>query len=298
MYAAFGKIALDVVVVQHYLFIFVCGRGKGGAGFAQLVTALFAEAIKSAGTVIWNGPIMQILMNGCIIALLWLGGGQIIGGTMQLGALSSFIQYVLQILMSLMMLSMFFVMIIMNRAPLRRTGEILAEEPELKNPAAPVMEVADGSIDFENVSFRYAKSAKRNALEDISKKSFVTFRVNCSEGTREVEPLEEAIDRLTEEIRLRHIQRLQDGACTIQLGFVLNDLLSNLERISDHCSNIAIAVIEHANVISARVKEEEIGLPLHYPLLTHDLLSTTKQLHHIAWERVLHGKVKGAVLVK
>ena len=55
-----------------------------------------------------------------------------------------------------------------------------------------------------------------------------------------MEPLEETIDQLTEEIRMRHIQRLQTGECTIQLGFVLNDLLTNLERVSDHCSNIAV----------------------------------------------------------
>ncbi len=59
-----------------------------------------------------------------------------------------------------------------------------------------------------------------------------------------MEPLEETIDQLTDEIRARHVHRLQNGECTIQLGFVLNDLLTNLERVSDHCSNIAVCVIE------------------------------------------------------
>ena len=59
-----------------------------------------------------------------------------------------------------------------------------------------------------------------------------------------VEPLEETIDHLIEEIRSRHIRRLQRGECTVQLGFVLNDLLTNLERVSDHCSNIALSVLE------------------------------------------------------
>ena len=63
-------------------------------------------------------------------------------------------------------------------------------------------------------------------------------------AAKEVEPLEETIDHLIEEIRMRHIRRLQTGECTIQLGFVLNDLLTNFERVSDHCSNIAVCVIE------------------------------------------------------
>ncbi|MBR4098921.1 MAG: Na/Pi cotransporter family protein, partial [Clostridium sp.] len=79
----------------------------------------------------------------------------------------------------------------------------------------------------------------RKALEDISKKSFVTFRVNCSEGTREVEPLEEAIDQLTDEIRKRHVRRMQRGGCSIELSWHFNETLVSMERISDLCSNVA-----------------------------------------------------------
>ena len=79
----------------------------------------------------------------------------------------------------------------------------------------------------------------RTALEDVAKKSFVTFRVNCSEGTREVEPLEEAIDQITDEIRKRHIRRMQQGKCSIELSWNFNELLVSLERISDLCSNVA-----------------------------------------------------------
>ena len=67
------------------------------------------------------------------------------------------------------------------------------------------------------------------------------------ETARRVEPLEETIAQLIEEIRSRHIQRLQAGQCTIQLGFVLSDLLTNIERASDHCSNIAVSVIEECS---------------------------------------------------
>ena len=83
-----------------------------------------------------------------------------------------------------------------------------------------------------------------NAMNAILEKSFAGFQDDSVEEAVEVEPLEETIDRLIEELRMRHIHRLQSGACTIQLGFVYNDLLTNLERISDHCSNIAVSVLE------------------------------------------------------
>jgi len=85
------------------------------------------------------------------------------------------------------------------------------------------------------------------ALEDILDRTFRSFRENNVNAALRVEPLEETMDRLTEEIRLRHIERLQRGGCTIQLGFVLNDLLANIERVSDHCSNIALCVLESEN---------------------------------------------------
>ena len=82
------------------------------------------------------------------------------------------------------------------------------------------------------------------ALRDIMEIAFTCFADNDPDKATHVEPLEETIDRLIEEIRLRHTERLQSGVCTIQLGFILNDLLTNLERTSDHCSNIAVCVIE------------------------------------------------------
>lgn len=82
------------------------------------------------------------------------------------------------------------------------------------------------------------------ALNDIMALAFDSFAANDPVTAREVEPLEETIDQLIEEIRMRHIHRLQTGECTIQLGFVLSDLLTNFERVSDHCSNIAVSVIE------------------------------------------------------
>ena len=87
------------------------------------------------------------------------------------------------------------------------------------------------------------------ALDEIMDKAFASFAADDVDTAYEVEPLEETIDRLTEEVRRRHILRLQAGECTIQLGFILNDLLTNLERVSDHCSNIAMSVIEEQSAM-------------------------------------------------
>ena len=81
-------------------------------------------------------------------------------------------------------------------------------------------------------------------LRDLTDAALDCFRDDDPAAAQQVEPLEETMDCLTDEIRSRHIRRLQNSQCTIQLGFVLNDLLNNFERIGDHCSNIAVSVIE------------------------------------------------------
>ena len=82
------------------------------------------------------------------------------------------------------------------------------------------------------------------AMDEIMEKAFGSFQQDSAAMAVEVEPLEETIEGLFVDIRMQHIRRLQTGACTIQLGFVFNDLLTNLERVSDHCSNIAVSIIE------------------------------------------------------
>lgn len=100
----------------------------------------------------------------------------------------------------------------------------------------------------KGLSFSGAAEAElgvlRRALEDILAISVDSFQADDPAKAKKVEPLEETIDRLTDEIRSRHIHRLQSGECTLQLGFILGDLLTNLERVGDHCSNIALSVIE------------------------------------------------------
>ncbi len=100
----------------------------------------------------------------------------------------------------------------------------------------------------KGLSFSGAAEAELRVLEraltDILTAAVDCFQADDPAAAKTVEPLEETIDQLTDEIRARHVHRLQSGECTIQLGFILNDLLTNLERVSDHCSNIAVCVIE------------------------------------------------------
>ncbi len=118
--------------------------------------------------VLWNSPLMQILMYGCIVAILWLGGRQVIGGTMQIGALSSFINYIVQILMSLMMLSFLFVSFVLARASISRICEVLDEEPDIENPQNAETTVPDGSIVFDHVGFSYSGDKSNLVLSDVN----------------------------------------------------------------------------------------------------------------------------------
>ncbi len=104
-------------------------------------------------------------------------------------------------------------------------------------------ELSDKELHFSDAG-QAEISVLLQALDEILDKAFTSFEKNNESMAMEVEPLEETIDRLIEEMRLRHIERLQNGKCTIQMGFILNDLLTNIERVSDHCSNIAVCVIE------------------------------------------------------
>ncbi len=119
-----------------------------------------------------NGPVMQLCSHASLLLIAFFCAKIIIsefGVTdMELGTLSGMITYSMQVLMSMMMLSMIFVMITMAAEAARRIAEVLEEEPTLQNPVEPIMEVADGSVVFDRVSFRYSEEAPNNALSDIS----------------------------------------------------------------------------------------------------------------------------------
>ena len=121
-----------------------------------------------------NNPIMMFCVYICMIAISWFGAQMVVASGnnplngLTTGNLSSMFTYTTQILGGLQMLSMVFVMMTMSRTPLRRCCELLEEEPDIVSPAAAITEVADGSIDFENVSFRYSKEAQHRALKEVN----------------------------------------------------------------------------------------------------------------------------------
>ena len=141
--------------------------------FSTISGEIYKDFCKAERTMSYNNPLMQLCVYTCIITISYLGATMVVqsGNNEALGLttgqLTSMFTYTTQILSSLMMLSMVFVMLTMSGAPLRRTYEILVEKPNLDNPPQPVTAVSDGSIDFEQVSFRYSAEAERNALDSI-----------------------------------------------------------------------------------------------------------------------------------
>ena len=142
--------------------------------FTAISRSIYQDFCKAEHILALNNPAMQFCVYGCILAISWIGAHLVVvsGNNSALGLttgeLSSMFTYTTQILTALMMLSMVFVMMIMARAPLRRCYEILEEQPSLTSPENAVKEVKDGSIDFENVSFRYSRKAKRPALQNVN----------------------------------------------------------------------------------------------------------------------------------
>lgn len=122
---------------------------------------------KAENILIFNSPAMQLSMYASILAISWLGARMIVGGSMTTGELMSMMTYTTNILMSLMMLSMIFVMLSMSFASVQRIDEVLDEKSDIVSPTQAVTEVKDGSIDFHHVSFAYSADQEADSLEDI-----------------------------------------------------------------------------------------------------------------------------------
>lgn len=131
---------------------------------------LFKYSLNAEKILAFNNPIMQLAMYFSIIMISWFGASLVISETMLTGQLMSIFTYVTQILMSLMMLSMGFVMVTMSRTSIERIVEVLVEEIDLTNSTNPIKEIVDGSIEFNNVNFGYSKTSKALALENINLK--------------------------------------------------------------------------------------------------------------------------------
>ena len=122
---------------------------------------------KAESIIVYNSPIMQLTVYSCILLISWLGAKMIVGSTLSTGNLMSLLAYCMNILMNLMMLSMFFVMITMSMAAIKRVAEVLNEESDINNPEHPIYEVPNGSVDFNHVNFAYKKDSEEFVLKDI-----------------------------------------------------------------------------------------------------------------------------------
>lgn len=136
--------------------------------FQRTSANIYKLFVKAEKNISYNGPVMMTTVYSCILLISWIGAKLIVKGDLDVGQLSSLLAYCMNILMSLMMISMIFVMMTMSLASAKRIAEVLDEDSTLTNPENPVTEVADGSIEFTNVSFRYNKESSEPVLKDVT----------------------------------------------------------------------------------------------------------------------------------
>ena len=135
--------------------------------FKKAADGLYRLFVKAESTLALNSPIMMLVVYGSILALSWFGAHYIVAGELTTGNLTSLFSYVMGVLMSLMMLSMIFVMVTMSIASAERICEVLKETPALADPERPLMTVSDGRVDFDHVSFSYQHGSGEVVLRDL-----------------------------------------------------------------------------------------------------------------------------------
>ncbi len=138
--------------------------------FKKASENIYRIFMKAECNLVYNAPLMQFTVYSCILLISWIGAKMIVSSSLTTGELMSLLAYCMNILMSLMMLSMVFVMISMSTASIRRISEVLGETSDIKNPSEPIYEVTDGSIEFRHVDFAYRKDSERPVLKDINLK--------------------------------------------------------------------------------------------------------------------------------
>ena len=134
--------------------------------FQRASANIYKLFVRAEKNVSYNNPLMMLTVYSCILLISWIGAKMIVRGNMPVGDLSSLLAYCMNILMNLMMLSMIFVMMSMSAASAKRVAEVLNEEPSLKNPENPVMEVANGDVEFRKAAFAYNEGGEP-VLENI-----------------------------------------------------------------------------------------------------------------------------------
>lgn len=143
--------------------------------FTKAAKKVYELFVKAENIVVCNAPMMQVTVYTCILAISWIGAKMIVSDELKTGDLMSLLTYCMNILMSLMILSMIFVMLSMSTASAKRVAEILNEDVDIHNPENPIYEVKNGDIEFDHVCFAYKKDANENVLNDI------TLKINSGE---------------------------------------------------------------------------------------------------------------------
>ena len=205
-----------------------------------------------------NSPLMQFCLYFNMIFVLFVGAKLIItnqGATIDVGQIAAMLTYGFQILMSLMMISMIYVMLTMSIESMRRISEVLQTEPSLKNPENPVTEIPDGSVEFDHVSFKYAADAEKNTLDDICLKipSGATVGILGGTGTGKT-TLIQLIPRLYDvtegsvrvggrDVREYDLERLRDAvAVVLQKNMLFSGtILENLRWGNPDASETEVA---------------------------------------------------------
>ena len=138
------------------------------AKFRKTSKNIYDLFVKAEKIISFNAPVMNITVYSCILIISWIGAKMIVAENLSTGELMSMLAYCMNILISLMMLSMVFVMITMSMAAVKRVHEVLSEESDINNPEEPIYEVPDGSVQFKNVNFAYKKESDGLVLKDIN----------------------------------------------------------------------------------------------------------------------------------
>ena len=136
--------------------------------FENVSNSIYKDFSKAERLLAFNSPLMQFCVYACIMLISWFGAKLVVSGSLSTGQIMSMFTYVMQILMSLMMISMILVMLVISKSSAERIVEVLDEENDIHNCADPIFEVADGSVKFDNVNFSYSKDMNKLYLKNIN----------------------------------------------------------------------------------------------------------------------------------